>query len=434
MMKRKRMEKDNKKDNKHIATREDQLQKCLKCGTCLSVCPVYAETKYEPAAPRGRVALIDKVNKGELELSEVFRKKINVCLNCKSCVEACPSQVKTDDLVLCARADLVDAGKFTYLERLIFRHLLKRGRLLPPVARWATFAGRIANKILPEKNPLTLFLPFPDGWKERIYPKIAKKPLRKRVPEVVSVKNPKMRVGYFYGCGTNMVYPEVGEALIKVLTHNDIEVVIPKGQVCCATSIYNSGDFKTGIKHAKRNLKVFKDAKVDCIVVNCASGGLTLKKEYKELLGFDFDIPTYDISEFLVNVIDMKKDFKKPDKEIVITYHDPCHLNRGQGIKDEPRKILSQLPGVKFVEMAESDRCCGGGGSFNLKYYPISKGIMEYKLENMAPIDPDFLVSGCPGCMMRFEETFLQKKMKQQVRHPIQLLADAYPDDKDSDK
>ncbi|KPL01189.1 MAG: hypothetical protein AMJ91_01150 [candidate division Zixibacteria bacterium SM23_73_3] len=418
------------KDHKHIASREDELLKCLKCGTCLSVCPVYAETRYEPAAPRGRMALIEAVNKGELELSEVFRKKINVCLNCKSCVEACPSQVRADDLILCARADLVEAGKFTLLERLIFRFFLKRGRLLPPVARWATFAGRIANKILPAKNPLTLFLPFPDGWKERIYPRIAKKPLRKRVPEVVSVKNPRMRVGYFYGCGTNMVYPEVGEALIKVLTHNDIEVVIPKGQICCATSIYNSGDFKTGVKHAKRNLKVFKDAKVDCIVVNCASGGLTLKKEYKELLGVNFDIPTYDISEFLINVIDMKKDFKPPEKEIVITYHDPCHLNRGQGIKDEPRKILKQLPGVKFIEMAESDRCCGGGGSFNLKYYPISKGIMEYKLENMESIDPDFLVSGCPGCMMRFEETFLQGKMRQKVKHPIQLLADAYPDGK----
>jgi len=423
---------DMTKDHKHIASREDELLKCLKCGTCLSVCPLYAETRREPDAARGRMALIEAVQKGELDLSEVFRKKINFWLTCKSCGDGCPSGVKADDLILCARADLVEAGKFTFLERVIFRHMMKRGRLLPPVARWATFAGRIANKILPAKNPLTLFLPFPDGWKERIYPRIAKKPLRKRFPEVVSVKNPKMRVGYFYGCGTNMVYPEVGEALIKVLTHNDIEVVIPKGQICCGTSIYNSGDFKTGIKHAKRNLKVFKDAKVDCIVVNCASGGLTLKKEYKELLGVDFDIPTYDISEFLVNVIDMKKDFKPPEKKIVITYHDPCHLNRGQGIKDEPRKILEQLPGVKFIEMADSDRCCGGGGSFNLKYYPISKGIMEYKLENMEKIDPDFLVSGCPGCMMRFGETFLQRKMRQEVKHPIQLLADAYPDGESS--
>jgi glycolate oxidase iron-sulfur subunit len=417
-----------KTEHKNIASREDELLRCLKCGTCLSVCPVYAETRYEPAAPRGRVALIDKVNKGELELSEVFRKKINLCLNCKSCVEACPSQVRADDLILCSRADLVQAGKFTFLERLIFRFLLKRGRLLPPVARWATFAGRLANKILPERNPLTLFLPFPDGWKERIYPRIARKSLRKRLPEVVTVKDPKMRVGYFFGCGTNLVYPEIGEAMVKVLTHNDIEVVIPKKQVCCGTSIYNSGDFETGIKHAKKNLQIFKDAKVDCIVVNCASCGLTLKKEYKELLGVDFDIPVYDISEFLTKVIDMKKDFKAPQKEIVITYHDPCHLNRGQDIKSEPRKILGQIPGVKFIEMKDADRCCGGGGSFHLKYYPISKGVMQKKLGNMESIDADFLVTGCPGCMMRFEETFLQGKDKKGVKNTVQLLADAYPD------
>ena len=417
----------------HIATREDQLLKCLKCGTCLSVCPLYAETRFEPNAARGRMALIEAVNKGQLDLSEIFRKKMNFCLNCKSCVEGCPSGVKADDLILCARADLVERGKFTFLERLIFRHLIKRGRLLPPVARWATFAGRLANKILPEKNPLTLFLPFPDGWKERIYPKIAKKPFRKRVPEVVKVKNPKMRVGYFFGCGTNLVYPEVGEAMIKVLTHNDCEVVIPKKQVCCGTSIYNSGDFETGIKHAKKNLKLFKDAKVDCIVVNCGSCGLTLKKEYKELLGVDFDIPVYDISEFLTKVIQMKRDFKTPDKEVVITYHDSCHLNRGQGIKSEPRKILKELPGVKFVEMKEADRCCGGGGSFHLKYYPISKGIMQRKLDNMEPVKADYVVMGCPGCMMRFEETFLQKDMKQKVKNTVQLLADAYPDGEKSE-
>ena len=372
------------------------------------------------------MALIDSVYKGNLDLTEIFRKKINFCLNCKSCVEACPSGVKVDDLVLLSRAELVNRGKITWIERLIFRQLLKRGRLLPPVARWAVFAGKLATKILPEKNPLTLFLPFPTGWKERIYPKIAKKPLRKRIPEVVKIKNPKMRVGYFFGCGTNLVYPEIGEAMIKVLTHNDIGVVIPKKQVCCGTSIYNSGDFKTGIKHAKKNLKLFKDAKVDCIVVNCASCGLTLKKEYKELLGVDFDIPVYDISEFLTNVIEMKKDFKTINYHI--TYHDPCHLNRGQGIKQEPRKILNSLPGVKFSEMAEADRCCGGGGSFHLKYYPISVGIMQYKLNNMKKTGADYLVSGCPGCMMRFEETFLQRENNKKVKHPIQLLAEAYGD------
>jgi glycolate oxidase iron-sulfur subunit len=163
-------------------------------------------------------------------------------------------------------------------------------------------------------------------------------------------------------------------------------------------------------------------------VVNCGSCGLTLRKEYKELLGVDWDIPVYDISEFLTKVIDMKKDFKSPNGEITITYHDSCHLNRGQGIKSEPRQILKGIPGVKFVEMKEPDRCCGGGGSFHLKYYPISKGIMQKKLDNMESTHADYLVTGCPGCMMRFEETFLQRKDKMGVKNTIEILADAYPD------
>ncbi|MCJ7508101.1 MAG: (Fe-S)-binding protein [candidate division Zixibacteria bacterium] len=414
-------------DFKYLSKYQDQLQKCLKCGTCLSTCPIYAELKYEPASARGRMALIQQVFEGNLDLTELFRKKINFCLNCKSCVEACPGGVKVDDIILAARAELVNRGKLTFVERLIFRHLLKRGRLLPPVGRFAVFMGSLAQKVLPEKSPINLFLPLPQGWKQRIYPKISRKPLRKRIPEVIKVENPKMRVGYFYGCGTNLVYPQVGEAMIKVLTHNDIEVVIPKKQICCGTSIYNSGDFKTGIKHAKRNLKVFKDAEVDCIVVNCASCGLTLKKEYKELLGVDFDIPVYDINEFLIDKIEMKKDFKK-ELNYKITYHDPCHLNRGQGIKSQPRKILKMLPGLKFVDMKNADRCCGGGGSFHLKYYPTSEAIMEYKLKEIQKIEPDFLVTSCPGCMIRFEETFLQREMKTKVKNIIELVAEAYGD------
>ena len=411
---------------KYVKEHEDQLTKCLKCGTCLSVCPVYAETRYEPATPRGRIALIEAAVDGKIDLSDVFKKRLSICLNCKSCVDSCPSGVRADDLILAARSELVERGKFTYLERLIFRFLMKRGRLLPPVAKWATFLGTLANKILPEKNPLTLFLPFPQGWKERIYPKIAKNTVMDKYPEVIKVENPKMRVGYFVGCGTNMVYPNVADALIKVLTHNDIEVVIPHDQICCGTSIYNSGDFKTGLKHAERNLEIFNNLDIDCIINNCASCGLTLRKEYPEFLkAGKFKVPVYDISEFLANHVELKQDFVDGYK-YKITYHDPCHLNRGQGIKEEPRNILRILPNVEFHEMEEADRCCGGGGSFNLKYYNISKGIMEHKLKNIKKIPVDTLVSGCPGCMMRFEETFLQQKLPIRVKHPIEILCDAY--------
>ncbi len=155
-------------DYKYIKEHKDQLLKCLKCGTCLPACPLYAELKYEPAAPRGRVALIDAAYKGEIDLTEVFRKKVAFCLNCKSCVENCPSGVKVDDLILTARAELVERGKLTFIERLIFRHLLKRGRLLPPVAKWATFMGRLAQKMLPNSTALKLFLPIPEGFKENL--------------------------------------------------------------------------------------------------------------------------------------------------------------------------------------------------------------------------------------------------------------------------
>jgi len=304
---------------------------------------------------------------------------------------------------------------------------MKRGRLLPPVAKWATFMGRLAQKMLPDSTALKLFLPIPERFKERIYPRIAKKNARKRFPEIIKVKNPKMRVGYFIGCGTDLVYPEVAEAMIKVLTHNDIEVVIPRGWVCCGTSIYNSGDFKTGIKHAKKNLREFNKFKLDAIVTNCASCGLTLKKEYPELLKVGkFDAPVYDINEFLTKVIKLKEDFKPIDYKV--TYHDPCHLNRGQGIKAEPRKILRSIPGVKFTDMKDADRCCGGGGSFHLKYYPTSVGIMQKKLDNMNKVEADYLVTSCPGCMMRFEETFLQNHNGKKVKHILQLLAEAYED------
>jgi len=116
-----------------------EVDRCLKCGLCRAVCPVFAEVLDESGCARGKIALIEGLSENSLSLTGRFSDKISKCLNCKSCMEACPSGIKVDELVLAARSEIFRKGKFPLLKRLIFRHLLRRGKLLPPVGKLASF-------------------------------------------------------------------------------------------------------------------------------------------------------------------------------------------------------------------------------------------------------------------------------------------------------
>lgn len=406
-----------------------EVDRCLKCGLCRSVCPVFAEVLDESGCARGKIALIEGLSENSLSLSSRFSDKLSECLNCKSCMEACPSGIKVDELVLAARSEIFRKGKFPLLKKLIFRHLLRRGKLLPPVSKTMAFIERKILRGLPPSSPYRLLLPIVKIDKDRVFPVFASRTLMDDHGEILSPEGkPRMRVGYFSGCSANLIYTEIGKASISVLLGEGVEVVLPHDQGCCGVPAYTAGDRPTGRELALTNMKAFEKYKLDAVVTACASCGVALKTEYEKILGFRekaLGADVYDISEFLAKFSGLKYEDRRLDP-VTVTYHDPCHLNRGQGITDAPREVLRAIPHVDFVEMEDADRCCGGGGTFSLTHYDISKGIGKKKANCIAATGADVVATSCPSCMMQLEDMLRRNGLPQKVMHVAQLLVPYY--------
>jgi len=278
--------------------------------------------------------------------------------------------------------------------------------------------------------------------KRRVLLPLAKKTLRERWPEKISPKNPIGRVALFTGCTMNYILTGTGDATIKTLLKHGIEIIIPRDQSCCGIVAMASGDEATFRSLARSNLKLLSQLNVEAIVVACATCGHTLKDQYLTLL---YDEPeefhdiadmiagkTYDICEYLINILGIKKiphkKAQRPDDEIIITYHDPCHLKHGQGIHNEQRKLIEVINGVRLKEMSMPDRCCGGGGSFNLSYYDLSLKILNRKIDDIEKTGADMVLTSCSGCYMQLVDGLSQRSSSTQVKHPVELYYEALKD------
>ncbi len=407
-----------------------EIRRCLKCGLCRSVCPVFAEVLDEGGCARGKIALIEALVDNELSLTDGFSDRLSKCLNCKSCMEACPSGIRVDELVIAARAEIFKRGRFPFIKKFIFRNLLRRGRLLPPVSKFLSFIERKILRCLPPSSPYRILLPIVKIDKERNLPIFASRTFMEECDRIIHpAGKARMRVAFFVGCSTNLIYTSVGRATLRVLAGEGIEVVIPDGQGCCGMPVFSSGDIETGRELALKNVEAFRKHKVDAIVTSCASCGLALKKDYERILGLKknpLGARVYDISEFLVKFgkLRFETDGLNPIK---VTYHDPCHLNRGQGITEEPRKLLEAIPNAQFIEMEESTRCCGGAGTFSLSHYDISKEIGRKKVNFVAATGADIVATACPSCMMQLDDMLKRNGLPQKVVHLIELIAPFYP-------
>ncbi len=417
-----------------LSLRKDIADKCRSCGSCRAVCPIFAEIGREDAAARGKVALIRAVLDGELGLTEIFDERVQLCLNCKACVDACPNDVRVDDLILSARSGLVEAGRLPFIKRFVFRRLLRRGRLLPPVGKTASFFQRFVLRGLPKGSPFRLLLPVVGIDRDRVFPQFARTTFLETIPEVVPAPSGTARVAYFVGCAANLIYPESARAAVEMLNRAGVDVVVPKSQGCCGTPVFNAGDFVTAREMAARNIEALRGSGAEAVVTACASCGLTLKREYAELLGFEDGVgmPVYDLTEYLalrggeVLTSDGPAEASgssEPSGRVRVTYHDPCHLVRGQGVYEEPRQILRSIPWVEFVEMRDADRCCGGGGSFSLSHYDLSKAVARRKVEAIRDAGVDIVTTECQACVMQLSDMLAQAEMDVAVISVAELAA-----------
>lgn len=414
-----------------LAEVKNEIAKCMKCGNCQAVCPIYQETRDEVGVARGKITLVEAYLSGELTLTDKLQEMMGLCLVCKSCVLNCPCGVKLDKIILGARAEIAREKGLPLIKRAIFE-TLKRPLYLDLGMKLGSRFQRLIFR--PHGERIASYPRFPIGLSmRRIIPPLAKVPLRSVLPENIKIEKPRMKVALFTGCAINYLYTDIGQSTVNVLTRNNIEVVIPKGQHCCGTPVLAHGDVKTARDMAVSTLKTFGNLNVDAYVTPCASCGGALKHDYTELFNSfktlkstaaDVGSRVYDITEFLTDVAGYE--LPKGKVHSRVTYHDPCHMVKGQKVTVQPRKMLEAIPGLTFVEMSKPDRCCGNGGSFSLKHYSLSMDIAGKKMADIKGTNTDIIVTTCPGCRMQLEDGANRYGLPHRVYHIIQLLDQAY--------
>ena len=413
---------------------EKDLSQCMKCGFCTFWCPVYQEERIEASVARGKNMMIRGLLAGELDYTQEYADRLNKCTLCMTCTANCPAKANIPNVIVAARADAVKARGLKFPYNIVYRWLLPRRRLFGWVVRFASwFQGVFMPKTEGTIRHLSMF-PSALG-KGRNIPQIAPKFLRQMVPVVnvppAGVKT-RMRVGYFSGCMTDFVLPELGKHIIDFLTRNGVEVIVPREQGCCGAPVFlGAGDFETGRKMADANVKAFEG--LDDVISDCATCTSALKDYAKFLADTPQRKKAYekfakkvkDISEFLIDVLELPASAYKPSaaaKGKKVSWHDPCHLSRHLGITSQPRQVIKSISGVEYVEMPNADRCCGMAGAFSLHYYDLSKEIGDKKAASIKSTGADIVVSSCPGCEIQLIDSLLRNKVPVKVMHIMELL------------
>ena len=406
--------------------------RCVKCGRCLSVCPVYRELGREKGVARGKLSLIESQGgKGLKRSSKKLKEILSLCLLCGACTENCPNLVEGDKIIQKARGALFSRKYPALPLKLMLQHILTSPKKMDKLHKAGKLLQPFFLKKIPAGSGLHLRFPFSSWGKNRVVPDLAKEPFLKKY---FQKKTPaKTHVALFVGCVGNYLFPKVPEAAVEIFNHLNLSVQIPQEQGCCGLMAFGAGMDEIDVELVKRNIEAFEKTGSLPIVAPCSSCSAHLKHypdlfeegEWKERAK-RFSQRVKDSSEFLVETSYAPKG-KANASSVRLTFHDPCHLRRKQGIFEAPRKLLKNIPGVEFIETGNDNLCCGSGGSFNVSHYDLSKKIFQRRTKPIDEKKVDTVVTSCMGCLMQFLDGFYQEGKDIRAKHLVEILGEALP-------
>ena len=404
------------------------IDKCVHCGFCLPVCPTYVLWGQEMDSPRGRIYLMKLAAEGAAQMTPKWISHFDTCLGCMACMTACPSGVDYGKLIEATRAQIERNFPRSSAEKRhrhflfeTFTRLDRLRRLRAPLLAYqksglqALVRGLRLLKLLPKK------------WRtmEALLPELAP---QETVPEVTLAVGPKRRrVGLLLGCVQREFFSQVNAATARVLSAEGCEVVAPQAQTCCGALLVHAGEEAAAIGLAKKTIDVFEHANVEAIVTNAAGCGSNVK-EYAHLLR---DVPEYaerarnfsakckDISEILA---ELEARAPRHPLKLRVAFHDSCHLQHAQGVREQPRALLASIPGLELVEIPESAICCGSAGIYNLVQPGAAESLGDRKAQLIAHLGAGVVATGNPGCVLQLQSSLLRQRQKTPVVHTIQIL------------
>ena len=235
-------------------------------------------------------------------------------------------------------------------------------------------------------------------------------------------------VGLFATCLVDALRPTIGFAAAKLLKDSGCVVSVPARQVCCGQPAYNAGDRKAAASIARQTIALFEG--FDYVVAPSGSCAAMLRREFPLLLADDPDWSlravamadkSWELTSFLTDmrgVENMASGFRGS-----VTYHDSCAGLRALGVRDQPRRLLAAMDGVRLREAANADVCCGFGGSFCVKYGDISTAMTDAKIDTILASRAETVLAGDLGCLLAIAGRLSRLDGKVKVRHVAEVLA-----------
>ncbi|PYT91695.1 MAG: glycolate oxidase iron-sulfur subunit [Acidobacteria bacterium] len=404
------------------------IDKCVHCGFCLPVCPTYVLWGQEMDSPRGRIYLMKLAAEGAAQINPKWVSHFDTCLGCMACMTACPSGVDYGKLIEATRAQIERNFSRSSTEKR-HRHFLFETFTRPDRLRRlrAPLLAYQKSGLQALARGLGLLKLLPKQWQtmEALLPKLT---AQEAVPEVTpAVGTKRRRVGLLLGCVQREFFSQVNAATVRVLATEGCEVVAPQAQTCCGALLVHAGEETAAIDLAKKTIDAFESANVETIVTNAAGCGSNVR-EYGHLLRDDpdyaeparnFSAKCKDITEVLA---DLEPRSPRHPVKLRVAFHDSCHLQHAQGVRAQPRALLSSIPGLELAEIPESAICCGSAGIYNLVQPDAAQSLGDRKAELVSHLRVDVVATGNPGCILQLQSALARQHHKTPVVHTIQIL------------
>ncbi|HUY26382.1 MAG TPA: heterodisulfide reductase-related iron-sulfur binding cluster [Candidatus Binataceae bacterium] len=397
---------------------------CVHCGLCLEACPTYAISHSEMDSPRGRIYLMKALAEGRIDLDADTARHLDQCLGCRGCETACPSGVHYGRLIEDARA-FVEANYSRGWSDALRRKLIAAIFPYPERLRMILAPLRLAEH-LGIRPALEAAVPQRiRGWLE-LLPALSRgasdmaKPLAEPSPGAPTVMVHR-------GCVTQVLANSENFNTERLLMSAGYRVTHFERTACCGALDLHAGNRGRALDFARTNVRAIIGGGADC-VVSAASGCSTAIAEYGALLKDDAGLAAEaravsakvtDLSALLL----ASDRFAPPEFRCTVTYHDACHLAHGLGVREGPRKLLRSIPGLRLIELAESDMCCGSAGSYNLTEPAMARELARRKAGNIAATGADYVVLANPGCEFQIAAELRRRGAKTRVMHLADFLA-----------
>ncbi len=412
---------------------------CVHCGLCLEACPTYVLTRAEMDSPRGRIYLMKSLAEGRLELDADAVRHLDLCLGCRGCETACPSGVQYGRLIERARA-FVEHSHLRSLAGRIRRRAI--GAIFPYPTRLRMMLAPLRLAERARLRPaIRGLLPGTLGEWLDLLPPLAplsgiagdtRRGERKAQPSAPTAGAPAVgadgpAVAVHHGCVARVLAASENLAIERALAAAGYRVVRLEDAPCCGALDLHGGYIERALGFARANVCALKRSGA-AAVVSAASGCAATMAEYGELLKDDAQLAN-DARQVSATVKDLStlllaRDFA-PTRELrcTLTYHDACHLAHGLRIRESPRKLLRSIPGVRLVELAESDLCCGSAGSYNLTEPAMARELVRRKADNVIATGADYLVLSNPGCQFQIAAELRRRGAAVKVVHLAEFIA-----------